>query len=245
MKTYGQFCSMARALDLLGERWTLLIVRELLCGSRRFGEVQRGIPLISRTMLASRFRELADAGVVERYDGTRGPEYQLTAAGRELGAVVRELGTWGQRWLPRELQPNELDTRVLVWDIHRRVRRDALPQKPLLVRIELTDVRGAAARHYLLLRRSEVSLCAVNPGFPEELCVRADRRTLIGWWRGDLTYRQALEAGLQLEGRSEWVRAFRGWFERYLFAAVAPATPPRPGRRARVASPRATRRLSA
>jgi DNA-binding HxlR family transcriptional regulator len=223
MKSYGQFCSMARALDLLGERWTLLIVRELLCGSRRFGEIQRGIPRISRTMLSARFRELADAGVIERHEGDGGPEYRLTPAGLELAVVVRELGTWGQRWLPRELRPNELDERALVWDIHRRVRREALPEKPFVVRIELTDVRGAA-RHYLLLRRNEVSLCTVNPGFPEELCLRATRRTLIGWWRGDLTFRQALEAGLVLEGRRDWVRAFPSWFERYLFAAIAPAS---------------------
>ena len=235
MKSYGQFCSMARALDLLGERWTLLIVRELLCGSRRFGEIQRGIPRISRTMLAARVRELADADVIERLDGAAGPEYRLTAAGLELAAVVRELGTWGQRWLSRALHPDELDARPLVWDIHRRVRRDALPEKPLVVRIELSDVRGAAARHYLLLRRSEVSLCTVNPGFPEELCLRTTRRTLIAWWRGDLTFRQAIEAGMTLEGRRDWVRAFPGWFERYLFAGVGPASGPlasSPGRRA-------------
>lgn len=223
MKSYGQFCSMARALDLLGERWTLLIVRELLCGSRRFGEIQRGIPRISRTMLAARVRELADADVVERLDGDGGPEYRLTPAGQELAAVVRELGTWGQRWLPRELRTVELDAHALLWDVHRRVRRGALPEKPLVVRIQLTDVRGSAASHYLLLRRSEVSLCTVNPGFPEQLCLHATRRTLIGWWRGDLTFRQALDAGLVLEGRREWVRAFPGWFERYLFAGVAPA----------------------
>jgi len=238
MKTYGQFCAIARALDLLGERWTLLIVRELLCGSRHFGEVQRGIPRISRTMLSARLRELADGGVIERHEGDGGPEYRLTPAGLELAGIVRELGTWGQKWLPRELHANDLDARPLVWDIHRRVRREALPEKPFVLRIELTDVRGAAARHYLLLRRTEVSLCTVNPGFPEELCLRATRRTLIGWWRGDLTFRQALDAGLALEGRREWVRAFPGWFERYLFAPIAPSrvTPvTRPARRYRAA----------
>jgi DNA-binding HxlR family transcriptional regulator len=242
MKTYGQFCSIARTLDLLGERWTLLIVRELLCGSRRFGEIQRGIPRISRTMLSARCRGLADGGVIERHDGDGGPEYRLTPAGLELAAVVRELGTWGQRWLPRELHPDELDARALLWDIHRRVRRDALPEKPFVVRIELADVRGAAARHYLLLRRNEVSLCTLNPGFPEELSLRATRRTLIGWWRGDLTFRQAREAGLVLEGRRDWVRAFPSWFERYLFAAVTPASPATTTRRAGAgATARATR----
>jgi DNA-binding HxlR family transcriptional regulator len=222
MKSYGQFCSIARSLDLLGERWTLLVVRELLCGSRRFGEIQRGIPRISRTMLAARLRELADAGVLEARAGAAGPEYELTAAGHELAAVVRELGTWGQRWLPRELQVSELDVRALVWDIRRRVRRELLPEKPLVVAIECTDVRGPAARHYLLLRRSEVSLCTGNPGYPEALAVRAGRRTLIEWWRGDLTFRQAQAAGLAVTGPRELVRAFPTWFERYLFAEVGP-----------------------
>jgi len=223
MKTYGQFCSVARALDLLGERWTLLVVRELLCGSRRFGEVHRGIPRISRTMLSARLRALLDAGVIERREGAGTPEYGLTKAGVELASVVRELGTWGQRWLPRELPANHLDVDVLLGDVQRRARRDALPRRPLVMRIELTDVRGAAGRRYLLLRRSEVSLCSANPGYPEELCLRADRRTLIGWWRGDLTLTQARAAGLALEGRREWIRAFPTWFERYLFAGVAPA----------------------
>jgi DNA-binding HxlR family transcriptional regulator len=238
MKTYGEFCAIARALDLLGERWTFLIVRELLCGSCRFGEVQRGIPRISRTKLSARLRELADGGVIERHEGDGGPEYRVTPAGLELAGIVRELGTWGQKWLPRELHASDLDARPLVWDISRRVRREALPEKPFVLRIELTDVRGAAARHYLLLRRTEVSLCTVNPGFPEELCLRATRRTLIGWWRGDVTFRQALDAGLALEGRREWVRAFPGWFERYLFAPIAPSgvTPvTRPARRYRAA----------
>ena len=160
---------------------------------------------------------------VARDDAEDGPAYRLTPAGAELAAVVRELGTWGQRWLSRDLHGNELDVRALVWDIHRRVRREALPEKPLVVRIEFTDLRGSSARHYLLLRRSEVSLCTTNPGYPEELVLRTDRRTLIGWWRGDLSFRQARQAGLALEGRREWVRAFPDWFERYLFAAVAPA----------------------
>src|SRR5678815_1633257 len=98
MKSYGQFCSVARALDLLGERWTLLIVRELLSGSSRFSEIRRGVPRISRTMLTERLRQLVDAGVIVRDVEDSSPSYALTKAGRELATVVRELGTWGQRW---------------------------------------------------------------------------------------------------------------------------------------------------
>ncbi|HEX2571904.1 MAG TPA: helix-turn-helix domain-containing protein [Polyangia bacterium] len=225
MKHYGQFCAVARALDLLGERWTLLVVRELLCGSRSFGDVQRGIPRISRTMLSARLRELCDAGVIERSQGPAGPEYQLTEAGRELGRVVTEIGVWGQRWLPRELHAEELDGDALVWDMRRRVRLDALPEEPLVVRVEFSDVRGGGGRRFLLLRRAEVSLCGTNPGFPEEVCVRGDRRTLIGWWRGDLSFAEARRAGLEIEGPRALVRAFPTWFDRYLFAEVEPAHP--------------------
>lgn len=229
MKTYGQFCSVARALDLLGERWTLLIVRELLCGSRRFGDIRCGIPRISRTMLSARLRELVEAGVLVREDGEEGPSYALTRAGEELAGVVRELGSWGQRWLPRELGREELDAGTLVWDMRRRVNRQALPAIPVVARLELQDARGRADVRYLLLRRSEVSLCSVNPGFPEELVVRAPLRALTGWWRGDLSLADARSAGMVVEGRREWVRAFPTWFERYAFAAVVPASAsPRP-----------------
>jgi DNA-binding HxlR family transcriptional regulator len=225
MKSYGQFCAVARTLEVLGERWTLLVVRELLLGSRRFGEIRRGIPRISRTMLSARLRELVDAGVVARGPGrgAAGPEYRLTEAGRELAPVVRGIGVWGQRWLPRRLEREHLDPDTLVWDMRRRVRVDALPERPVVVRIELADVAGRRGRRFLLLRRGEASLCGRNPGFPEELVVRADRRTLVGWWRGDLSYDAARRAGLTVSGPRELARALPGWFERYLLAAVAPA----------------------
>jgi DNA-binding HxlR family transcriptional regulator len=223
MKGYGQFCSIARALDLLGERWTLLIVRELLCGSRRFGDVRRGIPRVSRTMLSARLRELVDAGVVTRSEGADGPEYELTASGRELSAVVQEVGTWGQRWLPRELPRQELDVDALVWDMRRRVDMTALPERPVVARLELKDAAGRACVRFLLLRRTEVSLCATNPGFPDVLRVRAHVRTLTAWWRGDLSFADARSAGLTVEGPRELARAFPRWFERYLLAGVIPA----------------------
>lgn len=226
MKSYGQFCSVARALDLLGERWTLLIVREILCGSRRFGDVQRGIPRISRTMLSERLHALVDGGILERTETPSGPEYQLTAAGMELEPVVGALGVWGQRWLPRDPSGPELDADTLLWDMRRRVRLDALPPEPVVVRIELADRAGARGRRFLLLRRSEVSLCHQNPGFPEGVCVRAPRRTLVAWWRGDVSLSEARAAGLVLEGRPALVRAFPSWFERYLFAEIAPAVAP-------------------
>jgi DNA-binding HxlR family transcriptional regulator len=220
MKSYGQFCSVARALDLLGERWTLLVVRELLAGSTRFNEIRRGIPRISRTMLSARLRELQDAGVIARAAAADGT-YALTEAGWELAAVVRELGTWGQRRLPRTLPADELDAGALVWDIQRRIRVEALPVSPIVARIEI----GRGAR-FLLLRRSEVSVCGENPGFPEELRIRGSLRTLTAWWRGDISLARARSEGMIVDGRRAWVRAFPTWFERYTFAEVLPAASP-------------------
>lgn len=223
MKALGQFCSIARALDALGERWSLLVVREVLCGSYRFSDIQRGIPRISRTMLSARLRELVEVGVLTRTAASGIPIYELTQAGRELEAVVRDLGVWGQRWLPRTLSAGDLDADALLWDVQRRIRKDALPPTPVLARIELSDVRGRAGVRFLLLRRSEVSLCTENPGFPEELSIRGSLRTVTAWWRGDLTLAEARFAGMMVEGRRQWVRAFPSWFLRYAFADVRTA----------------------
>jgi hypothetical protein len=167
-------------------------------------------------MLSQRLRELLDAGVIVRDDDDA---YRLTAAGEELFAVVKELGTWGQRWLPRDLPKDELDLDTLAWDMHRRVNASALPVTPVVARLE---VHGHRPR-YLLLRRAEVSLCVANPGFPDEVHVRAPLRTLTRWWRGDASFAVARNEGLTIEGPRALVRAFPTWFERYLLADVAPA----------------------
>jgi DNA-binding HxlR family transcriptional regulator len=167
MTGYGQFCSVARAHEVLGGRWTLLVVRELLCGARRFNDIRRGIPRISRTMLSERLQELVDIGAIARGRGRYGPEYSLTDAGRELSDLVVTLGSWGQRWLPRRAEDEDLDLDPLLVDMQRRVRVAALPSHPIVVRFEV----DRASPRFLLLKASEVSLCTQNPGFPEAVCV--------------------------------------------------------------------------
>jgi DNA-binding HxlR family transcriptional regulator len=223
MSSHGQFCAVARALELLGERWTLLVVRELLMGSQRFGDIRRGIPRISKTMLSERLRTLEDAGVVMRHDEGGTPTYVLTPAGEELSDVVRSLGVWGQRWARWAVRTDERDEGPLLWDVQRRVDRAALPETPVVVRFELRGAGGRAV-HFLLLRRTEVSLCADNPGLDVEVRVRASREALVEWWRGDTTWREACASGaIEIEGPAALVRAFPRWFHRYLFADVAPA----------------------
>jgi DNA-binding HxlR family transcriptional regulator len=215
----GQFCSIARALELLGGRWTLLIVRELHCGSHRFNEIRRGIPRISRTVLSERLQALIHSGAVVRPEGPAGPEYALTPAGLELLGVIGELGRWGQRWLPRQGHGEDLDLEPLLIDMRRRVNFDALPHEPLVIRMELDSYRPS----YLLLRGTEASLCNHNPGYPEPLSLSGPVTALASWWRGDLGFREAQRSGLRLVGARSLIRAFPGWFNLYMFADVGPA----------------------
>ncbi|WP_374653155.1 winged helix-turn-helix transcriptional regulator [Dongia sp.] len=219
MSGYGQFCAIARAHEVLGGRWTLLVVRELLMGSRRFNDIRRGIPRISRTMLSERLRELVEVGAVLRYASGRGPEYDLTEAGRDLMEPLIALGSWGQRWLPRKAQAEDIDLDPLLVDMQRRVNFAGLPKAPLVVRFEIDRQRP----RFLLLKPGEAAACAENPGFPEGLVVRGRLAALIGWWRGDTDFAGAQRAGLKLEGARALVRAFPGWFQLYLLADIGPA----------------------
>ena len=217
MADYGQFCSVARAHEAIGGRWTLLVVRELLCGSRRFNDIRRGIPRISRTMLSERLQDLVHVGAVIRIEGEHGPEYTLTEAGRELMGIVGALGTWGQRWLPRQAGSEDLDLEPVLVDMQRRVRPEALPPEPIVVRFE---IEGQRQPRFLLLKEAESSLCTQNPGFPEPICVRAGLPVLVAWWRGDVSFAEARRIGLTVEGPKTLVQAFPDWFERYVFAEV-------------------------
>jgi DNA-binding HxlR family transcriptional regulator len=219
MSSYGQFCAMARAHETLGGRWTLLIVREILCGSSRFNDIRRGIPRISKTMLSERLQALVHAGALCRSEGAAGPEYALTEAGLELAELVKAMGVWGQRWLPRQAEQEDLDLEPLLADMQRRVRFSVLPDEPLVIRFEIT---GQPIR-FLLLKRTEASFCSQNPGFPEALILRGPLSALVAWWRGDASFAGSNRLGLSLSGPRELARTFPGWFELYLFAGVAPA----------------------
>jgi DNA-binding HxlR family transcriptional regulator len=218
MPGYGQFCSIAGTLDLLGGRWTLLVVRELLCGSRRFSDIRRGIPRISKTVLSERLQYLQRMGAVVRVDGEHGPEYALAESGRELSSLLGDLAGWGQKWLPRHSASEDIDLDPVLVDMRRRVSMDALPDHPFVIRF---DVRGQRSR-FMLLRREEVSLCEQNPGFPEPLRVSCQLAVLAGWWRGDFNYLEAQRRGLVVDGPKGLARAFPDLFKRYQFADIAP-----------------------
>jgi len=218
MTGYGQFCAIARAHEVLGGRWTLLIVRELLMGSRRFNDIRRGIPRISKTVLSERLQDLVHFGVATRRDGAYGPEYDLTDSGRELFDLVVTLGTWGQRWLPRH-GAEDADLDPLLHDMARRTYPQHLPPEPRVIRFAL----DRQPLRFLLMKPGEVSACAENLGFPEPLTLHGKFPALVAWWRGDCDFAAAKRAGLRLEGSRTAMRAFPTWFQRYLLAGIEPA----------------------
>ena len=147
MRTYGQFCPVAKASEILAERWTLLIVRELLLGSRRFNELEWGLPHIPRSLLTQRLRSLEDAGVLERKvdSGGKRREYHLTPAGLELFEIIKGIGDWGQKWVNHNIGPGDVDPKLLVWDMHRRLDLETIPDRRVLYNSTSTGLLKGAS----------------------------------------------------------------------------------------------------
>jgi DNA-binding HxlR family transcriptional regulator len=195
MQKYNQYCPVARSSEILADRWTPLIVRELILGSHRFNEIERGLPGISRSLLASRLRDLEDAGVVERLPGAQPKvrEYHLSDAGRDLKPVVEALGAWGVRWAFGEPKPEELDAGLLVWRMHQRIDRELLPERRTVVEFDFTGPR--ARRVWLVLEPREVSVCVTPPKFDADLVVRADLALFFCVWLGRVDYETVVRSG--------------------------------------------------
>ncbi|MBI3476516.1 MAG: transcriptional regulator [Acidobacteria bacterium] len=213
MAKYHQYCPVARAAEIFADRWTPLIMRELLAGSRHFNEIQRGLPGISRSLLVSRLRHLEDGGVVERRAGGRPnfTEYLLTEAGIDLRDVIEHLGAWGVKWAFTEPTAEELDPALLLWKIHQRIDRPELPLGRTVVQFDLTGRKGR--RLWLILSQREVSVCLKPPGFDSDLILRADVSLLYRVWLGDIDYQAAVRRGeIVLDGPRELARGLPRWF---------------------------------
>lgn len=212
MQKYRQYCPVARATEILGERWTPLIVRELILGSRRFNEIERGLPGISRSLLATRLRHLEDTGIVERLPGAHSKvvEYHLSDAGRDLKKVIEALGAWGVLWAFGDPHPDELDAGLLVWRIHQRINRGLLPERRTVVEFAFTGPR--AKRVWLVLEPSEVSVCVTPPGFDSDVTVHSDLALFYRVWLGQIGFDAALRCGsLTVEGHPALVRQLPRW----------------------------------
>jgi DNA-binding HxlR family transcriptional regulator len=218
--TYGQFCPVAKAMELLDERWTMLVVREMVSGSERFNEFRRGVPRMSPSLLSKRLQQLVRSGVVERVQTGNDVRYVLTEAGRELLPVVQAIGAWGVRWIG-EIGDEDLDPQLLLWDMHRNVDHQAVPRGRTVIALRFTDVAPSARDWWLVVDDGVVDVCDEDPGFPVSVSVETGLRRMTEVWRGDVSWQSALRAKtIEVRGPERLRRALPTWFTWSVFAAV-------------------------
>jgi DNA-binding HxlR family transcriptional regulator len=193
MADYGQFCTVARGAEVLCERWTPLVVRELLCGSTQFNDIRRGVPRMSPTLLAKRLRALEDAGVVRRTGDGRATSYELTPAGEELRPLVMALGHWGARWIGSRLTPGQLDVGFLMWDVRRFVVLEEFPtERRVVLHFRFPDARPRERHWWLVVEEGSADLCRDDPGHDLTLEIESSVLALTEVWTGDATAEEAL-----------------------------------------------------
>lgn len=226
MHKYGQFCPVAKSAEILGNSWAILIVRELLLGSHRFSELQKGLPRISPTVLTTRLKELEENGVIVKrpLNGQRGHEYRLTPAGRELSSVVEALVVWGMRWARDEMSADDLDVTFLMFDIQRNLKLDELPDGECVLCFQFPDIEDFG-QWWLVCAGGTVDLCYQDPGKDVNAYVTADSCDLIGVWMGDVALSAALDdARVKVIGEAAVCNRFRKWFPLSTAAAIARPT---------------------
>lgn len=224
--SYGQFCTVARGAEALCERWTPLVVRELLCGSKRFNDLHRGVPRMSTSLLAQRLRHLEEIGVVRRTAVGKVWEYSLTEAGNELQPIIMGLGVWGARWMGSRLRDNELDAGLLMWDVRRRVHLDAFPPHPVVVHFRFNDARTGEKVWWLVVEEGIADLCREDPGRELTLIVHSTVRALTEIWMGHRTPREVIATQeLRIEGANAHAACLWRWLGASHFAEVRRTAP--------------------
>lgn len=195
LKPYGQFCPLAQATQLLCERWTLIIVRELLAGSTRFNELQRGAPLMSPTLLSSRLRQLTKAGLVEHGGNSDKHAYLLTPAGLELRPIIELLGVWGHRWVRSNLNDADLDAGLLMWDMRRSIDPAVFPRDRIVVQFEYPDAPAGARDWWLISENGEIDLCLTDTGHSVDIVIKCSLKTMTGIWTCQQGFRDSVQHG--------------------------------------------------
>lgn len=223
MIDYGQFCPIAKASEVLGERWTNLVVRELGAGSDTFNDLRRGLPLMSPSLLSARLKSLEAAGVVLRSNIDGRVRYTLTEAGRELKPILLALGTWGQRWVGTEFNPEDLDPSMLMWDIHRTLDVAYFDARRTVLLFEFEDYTSTFRRWWLVVEKGEVDVCMKDPGYEIDFHVGTDVEALTRIWLGSISYSKAIRnKQLRMVGASQLKRDISKWLGTNYFSDVRP-----------------------
>lgn len=228
MKQYGQFCPVAKSAEIIGDSWSLLIIRELLLGSNRFSLLQKGLPKISPTVLNTRLKELENNGVIlkRRLNGQRGHEYHLTPAGKELSSVIDALAIWGMRWARDEMDDVDMDITFLMFDVQRNIRLDELPGGETILCFQYSDLTDFGS-WWLVCNDKDIDLCYENPGREVDVYITSNSRDMIDVWMGDLPLSKALsDERVKVFGDGAICKRFRKWFP--LSSAAGVPRPMRP-----------------
>lgn len=224
---YGQFCPVAKASEVIGEKWTILILRELLLGTTRFSDFQRSLSRISPTLLVKRLRHLEENGIVinKKIPGQRGSEYRLTAAGKELSPLIEVMAVWGMRWARSQLSDEELDVEFLMREMQRRLQTEYLPDGETVICLTFTDIPDHNT-WWLLVEDDSVDVCTENPGKDVDIYVNSDVRTIVEIWEGDLQIRSAVRSKtVKLIGSRHLIRSISDWFAVCLYKDVQRGDP--------------------
>jgi len=225
MPEYGQFCPVAKASDIIGERWTVLILRELLLGTTRYNDFQRALSRISPTLLSKRLKMLEEKGLVvrKRPPGAKSYEYHLTACGRELEPIIEHLAVWGMRWARGQMTEVELDVEFLMWDLQRRLQTERLPDGETVLCFEFDELERFRT-WWLVICQGKVDLCSENPGKEVDLYINSTVRDLALIWRGDVPMAEALRSqSIRTHGNVHLARTIQDWLGICLYAEVAVA----------------------
>ena len=224
MSGYGQYCPLAKGAEVFAERWTPLILRELLRGATGFNDVHRGVPRMSRSLLSARLRKLETCGVLERCRRETGVEYRLTEAGVALGPVISQLGQWGQQWYRTTFDSDELDVGVLMWDMRCTVDPKCFPPERTIVQFRFPEASRSLQDWWLVNENCEVDFCPFDPGSEVDLLVVTSLQTMTRVWMGDLALEVALRSGgIELSGPHDLKRRFAHWLHRSPYAHIPSA----------------------
>jgi DNA-binding HxlR family transcriptional regulator len=228
-ESYGQFCPVAMASEILASRWTLLVIFEMLHGSTRFNDIRRGVPRISPTLLSRRLKELEAAGLLERSDNGK-TEYRLTDSGKELAPIVDALGHWATRWIDSECTLANLDAQLLMWNMRRKIDPDPLPRRRVVIEFIYSGLPRDRSRYWLVVSPWDgVDLCSIDPGFEVDLYVAADLKAMTSAWMGMSRMQDEIDSGrITLTGDRHMIDTLSHWMMQSRFATVQERTPPRP-----------------
>lgn len=227
MKGYGQFCPVAKAAEIFAERWTPLVLRELMAGCKRFNQIRAGVPLMSPTMLSQRLKTLVQARIVERKVAEDGKtsEYFLTDAGEALRPIVEALGVWGHHWIQHEIADEDLDPGVLMWDMRRRLAPTTPPERKVVIEFTYTDVPSSKSQYWLVVEDKDVDLCVTHPGLKVDLELTTTVRLMASIWLGHETFGDYLGRPiLRMDGEADLIREFPDWLELSIFASAGRRT---------------------